>query len=333
MPRYLLDLEVESHATLADGLPELQSCDGGVAVFVKSREAKPGAESAILEVQLVFDAATIAEAKERGLEVAKEFLRAWTFVTSMSFRISMLKRVVDWSPGLRERECVQFSYHPGFDRPYAVLDGEALGSAIRLLNSDLSATLRRAIRWHANGVTSEYTDDQFYYFWLALELVAIETKAPEPVHDACPKCSGPLYCNACGIAPTHKPYPKQAIRAVFQKYVSDYPDKFFEDADAVRNAMMHGGDLTAVEQSRGFKLERIVNALGHLSWAALLSTLISRLAAAGQTGELPVLQTNLFVHYQLNVGLNMTVTTRDPDNPSLSDLPKIEMSLESGAAT
>ena len=239
---------------------------------------------------------------------------------------------MDWSPWLREREYVQFSNPPGFDSPYAVLDDEAFGSAIRLLNSDLSSTLRRAIRWHANGVTSEYTDDQFYYFWLAVELVAIETKIPAPVHDACPKCRGPLFCNSCGMAPTHKPYPKQAIRAVFQKHVSDHPDKFFKDADAFRNAMMHGEDLTAVEQSRGVTLERIVNTLGHLSWTALLSTVMSRLATAGQTEQLPVLQTNLFVHYQLNVGLNMTVTTRDPDNPSLADLPKIEMSIESGAA-
>lgn len=333
MPHYLLDLEVESHATLASGLHELQSRDGAVAVFVKSSETKSSAESTILEVQLVFDASSIDEAKEKSLEVAKEFLRAWTFATSMSFRISVLKRVVDWSPGLRQRDCVQFSNHPGFDRPYAVLDNEVLGSAIRLLNSDLTATLRRAIRWHSNGVTSEYTDDQFYYFWLAIELIAIETKAPEPVNDACPKCRGPLHCNTCGNTPTHKPYPKQAIRALFKKYVSDFPDKFFDDADAVRNAMMHGEDLTAIEQSRGIKLERIVNALGHLSWSALLSTLMSRLAAAGQTGTLPVLQTNLFVHYQLNVGLNMTVQTRDPDNPSLVDLPKIEVSLEGGAAT
>ena len=333
MARYLLDLEVESHATFVEGLTDLHSCDSDVAVFVKSRETKPGAESAILEVQLVFGAATIAEAKERGLELAQDLLGAWTFTTSMSFRISTLKRIVDWTPGLRERECVQFSYHPGFDRPYAALDDEAFGSAMRVLNADLSGALRRAVRWHANGVTSEYTDDQFYYFWLAIELVAIETKAPEPVHDACPKCRGPLFCSSCETAPTHKPYPKQAIRGIFQRHVKDFPDKFFEDADAFRNAMMHGEDLVAVERSRGVALERIVNALGQLSWAALLSALISKLAAAGQTGQLPVLQTNLFVHYQLNVGLNLTVTSRDPDNPSLSDLPEIQMSLESGAAT
>jgi hypothetical protein len=333
MPRYLVDLDVESHATLAQGLSELHHHDGAVEVFVKSRDTKPGAENAVLEVQLVFDAATIVEAKERGVELAKDLLRAWTFSTSMSFRISAVRRIVDWSPGLRERECIQFSYHPSFDRPYPALDSATLGSAIRVLNSDLSATLRRAVRWHANGVTSEYTDDQFYYFWLAIELIAIETRAPEPVHDACPKCRGPLFCKSCGVAPTHKPYPKQAIRATFQKHVTDHPDKFFEDADAFRNAMMHGEDLIVVEKTRGVAVERIVNALGHLSWAAVLSTLISKLAAAGQSGELPVLQTNLFVHYQMNFGLNMVVTSRDPDRPCLSDLPKIEMSLESGAAT
>ena len=85
MPRYLLDLEVESHGTLVDGLAELQSRGSGIAAFVKSREAKPGAGNTILELQLLFDAASIAGAKERGLDVAKEFLRSWAFTTSMSF--------------------------------------------------------------------------------------------------------------------------------------------------------------------------------------------------------------------------------------------------------
>jgi hypothetical protein len=43
-------------------LAELQSRESGIAVFVKSRDAKPGAENTILEVQLLFDAANIAEA-------------------------------------------------------------------------------------------------------------------------------------------------------------------------------------------------------------------------------------------------------------------------------
>ncbi|MCX5876508.1 MAG: hypothetical protein NT087_09520, partial [Deltaproteobacteria bacterium] len=150
-----------------------------------------------------------------------------------------------------------------------------------------------------------------------------------PVHDACPKCRAPLYCQTCDLHPTHRPYPKQAIQALFHRHVKDRSDEFFRHADTFRNALMHGEDVAEVEKRISVEFEHIVNALGRLAWVALLSTIMNKMAAVGESGELPVLETNQFLKYELKVGLNLVVTSRDPEHPSLSDLPNIDVSVHS----
>lgn len=233
MARFLLDLEVESEATLSPTEMTLHAAapKGDIDVTVSVERSSPGQGTATLSLQVTLDAESIQDARDRGLGVAKDFLRAWSFTTSTPFRISAFRRIVDWTPGLRERECIHFSHHPADEQPHPILNSETLLSAARLVNAPLSATLRRAIRWFANGVSSDYTDDQFYYFWLTTELVAIETKAPDPVPDACPKCRGPLYRKVCDLHPTHRPYPKQAIQALFRRHIKNRPDEFFCHAE------------------------------------------------------------------------------------------------------
>ena len=330
MQRFLLDLEVESPATLASGETTLRSVSpigGGVDVTVSVVKISPAQGTAALSMQFILDAQNIQDAQDRGLSVARDILRAWSLATSTPFRITAFRRVVDWTPGLRERDCVLFSHHPANERPHPLLTTKTLVSAVRLTNAPLSATLRRAIRWFANGVASDFVDDQFYYFWLAIELVAIETKAPDKVHDACPKCGCPLHCQACNVSPTHRPYPKQAIQALFLRHVNDRPDEFFRHANAFRNALMNGEDVDHVEQEISVKFEELVNLLGRLAWSALLSTTMQKMAATGATGQLPVLQTNQFINYEFKVGLNLVVTSRDPEHPSLNDLPTLDVSI------
>ena len=332
MPRFLLDLEVESHSTLV--FPETAiravSKDGhGIDVVVSRAKITPATGMAVLSMQVTLSAESILEARHQGIVVVKDVLRAWSFTTSAPFRITFFRHVVDWTPGLKERDCIHLSRHPSDERPHAVLNSETLLSAVRLTNAKLSPALRRAIRWFANGVESDFVDDQFYYFWLAIELVAVETKPPDLVPDACPKCRGPLYCRACDIHPAHRPYPKQAIQALFRRHVSARADDFFRHADKFRNALLHGEDIDVVEREIAVKFDEIVNALGRLAWAALLSTVMNRLAELGESGELPMLKTNQFVNYEMSLGLNLVVTSRDPENPNLCDLPGIDVSLQS----
>lgn len=56
---------------------------------------------------------------------------------------------------------------------------------------------------------------------------------------------------------------------------------------------------------------------------------MNKMAAAGENGQLPVLETNQFVIYEFKVGLNLMVTCRDLGQPTLSDLPTIAASVDS----
>jgi hypothetical protein len=329
MRRFLLDLEIESDASLKLGLTELHvSCMADeIEVFVSPLKDTPGEEGTLLSVQIVLNSDDLKHAQELGLKKVRELLCAWSFATNMPFRIANLRRIVDWTPGLQERDCIQYFVHPAYDRPYKVLDQECLATAARIADAPLSSTLRRALRWFANGVSSTYPDDQFYYFWLAIELVAVETKLPDPVNDACPKCRGPLFCQTCNLHSMHKPYPKQAILTLFKKHIEDSPDKLFAQADRIRNALMHGDDLDVLQACTGVTLEVIVNSIGRLTWVALLSTIIAKLRANGESGGLPVMETNKYVNHQLKVSINISVTSEDPNCPRLDELPNFEGSL------
>nr|WP_315489903.1 methylamine utilization protein MauJ [uncultured Rhodoferax sp.] len=331
MKRFLLDLELLSIGTLVEGESTLHAAskNGDVDVSVSVIRLNADEGTADLSMQVILDADSLKDASTRGLGIAQDLIRAWSFATSISVQFSALKRVADWTPGLEEREVAYFSKHSADGGPHAFLHSDTLESALRITGATLSSTLRRALRWFANGVSSEFTDDQFYYFWLAIELVAAETKEPAPVPDACPKCRGALFCPTCHITPHHKPYPKQAIQALFRRHVTNEPDRFFSMADKFRNALMHGDDLAALEQTQGTKLAFIVDCLGQLAQACLFDTIKAKMFAAGETGELPMLQTNRFTGYQVSVKSILIVSTKDANNPHVSELPVMDVTMHS----
>ena len=326
MPRYLLEFEVESSAALVPEVNELaaQSTDGELQVTVSVSRADPGDETTLLFLDVVMSADSIDDAIEQGPKQVRNFLQAWSFATSVPFRIKQLHRVADWTIGLTERTCVQFTEHAGYDRPYNVLNGETLISAVRLTTGQLPARIRRAVRWFSNGISSDYSDDQFYYFWLALESVAVELKSPEPVPDRCAKCKAPLYCESCKTHPLHKPYPKQAIQALFQKHVRDKPEEFFGTADRLRNALMHGDELEEVRIDTGHDFDFIVDKLGQLAWAVLLNYFTANPKCVSDSEKqevLPLLQTNTFTHGTLRAGTDRKSTRLNSSHPRLSRMP------------
>ncbi|MGO7785661.1 methylamine utilization protein MauJ, partial [Rhizobium ruizarguesonis] len=57
--------------------------------------------------------------------------------------------------------------------------------------------MRRALRWYRLGIHAYSPDDQFTYFWFALEIVAEFQKPTSKVHDKFPHCQSALYCEKC----------------------------------------------------------------------------------------------------------------------------------------
>jgi len=188
----------------------------------------------------------------------------------------------------------------------------------------ISPQLRRALKWFGNGVASEYREDQFAYFWFVIELVAGLIKSTSPVPDKCPKCRGQLYCEACGVSPLHRPYPKQAIEQLFMKYVSNDPDVLHKRATSARNMLMHGDEVRAIEAALAIDFSALVDHVGALAWIALLNQFGPSLHVNAPT----FLETSHYVRMNLSGRAHMKIGfPPNFDNPDPAHFPKVELSM------
>ena len=154
--------------------------------------------------------------------------------------------------------------------PQPFLREENARSIERLLTFETPPAIRRALRWYRLGVDFDVPDDQFTYFWFALETVAEYQKSNAKVHDKCPHCQSPLYCETCRDHPVHKPYAKQAIRDLLKAADQEFDDATFGLLDGTRNSLMHGSTLKEIEKSLPDPHDKIVDTLGRLLWRALI---------------------------------------------------------------
>ena len=56
--------------------------------------------------------------------------------------------------------------------PEPLLNNDFMSTIDRLLACDVPAAIQRAIRWYRSGINATVPDDQFTYFWFALEIIA-----------------------------------------------------------------------------------------------------------------------------------------------------------------
>lgn len=327
--RFLLDFEVESHGCLADGHDQIitSAYGGEVEIHFANLSVKPGTDRPLLSVQLVQPAMSLEQAKDTGTTRMKEYLHYLSFATNLPFRIHRLLRVVDWTLGLTQRDCHQFEKFPGSELPYAVLEKPIFETIERLFSIPMTPAHRRALKWFSAGVSAEYTDDQFQYFWLVVELVAQFEKSTENIHDLCPKCRGQLFCEACNDHPTHRPYPKQAIRQLLERTMKSGAMEFFELSSEIRNSIMHGDEVAAIEQARGVELASVVNTLGGVAWTALLNAFLRKPEDRDRVKHIAFLQTNMYVDQVLTLTAHLLVYSSDPNNPKLSEIAKPSVSL------
>jgi hypothetical protein len=155
--------------------------------------------------------------------------------------------------------------------PYPFFDERILRSIERLLQFDPPPAIRRALRWYRIGLNASLPEDQFIYFWFALEILAEYQKAPEKVTDNCPHCRSALYCETCDTHPTHRPYAKQAILALIKAVEPACEEETLEALDKCRNALMHGATLKEIESSLPKFDEHIVDVLGRILFKALVN--------------------------------------------------------------
>jgi hypothetical protein len=196
----------------------------------------------LLSLHLTFDAASLQEGKEVADDsVLPDWLNMLAFTTGGAFRRHRLRQIVDVTAGTTGmRSVLMWTTDDENQDPQPFLDEKWMEAIERLSQFDVPPPIRRAMRWYRLGVNAVVPDDQFMNFWFALEIVAEFNKPTEKVHDKCSKCHSPLYCEQCATHPVHRPYAKQAIRALLKTVDSACDDATIERLDKTRNGLMHG---------------------------------------------------------------------------------------------
>ena len=227
----------------------------------------------VLSLHLTFDAPNLDEAADVAEERLADCLNMLALTTGSSFVRHRIRQIVDCTPDVQMRSCLMWGDSIGHEDPTPFLDDRVMNSIDRLLTFDTPPAMRRAMRWYRIGINSSIPDDQFQCFWFALELIAISQKSSEKVHDQCPHCKSPLYCETCKKHPLHRPYDKQAIRALIKAVDKDYDDGTLEMLGDARNALMHGATLREIEKKLPEPREEIVDVLGRIVFKVLINQL------------------------------------------------------------
>jgi len=225
----------------------------------------------LLSLHLYFNAPELDEAEEIAEVYLADCLNMLAFTTGCRFRRHRIRQIVDATPeetGMRS--VLMWSDAIDHEDPHPFLDSETTDAIQKLLEFDLPPAIQRAMRWYRLGINATIPDDQFSYFWFAVEIIAVHQKSTEKVPDRCPRCRSPLYCETCEESPTHKPYPKQAIRTLFKTADKECDDETIDLLEKTRNSLMHGSTLDEIEQNMPEPHKHIVDILGDLLWKAIV---------------------------------------------------------------
>ncbi|TCL74052.1 methylamine utilization protein MauJ [Rhizobium sp. BK251] len=250
----------------------------------------------LLSLHLYFEAPSLTEASDVADELLATCLNMLAFTVGSSFRKHRIRQIVDAEPAQGAmRDVHLWSEVIEHDDPQPFLRPKHASSIERLLEFDVPPAIRRALRWYRLGIHADSPDDQFTYFWFALEIVAEFQKPTEKVHDKCPRCKSALYCETCGEHPEHKPYAKQAIRALMMAADEKCDEATVSLLDKTRNSLMHGSTLREIESTLPDPHESVVDILGKLLFNALVRQFPKELINGAYMG-LP----STYLHYNVN---------------------------------
>lgn len=326
MTRWIAIAEIETELVLPDGAPPICYDDprGEFRVRIANLAVRPLADTPLLELHIEFDAPDLAAAAEGARAKIRDFVRLMSFTTQTPFRLRQVNRIVDWSPGLSIRE--QMIYH--VDRtalPHPALLPDFVTTIGTLTANPMAPEVRVALRWFANGLGARLMEEQFQYFFFAIEVLAEYHKPTERVPDKCPRCSTALFCSSCDETPTHRPYAKQAIESLVSKLINGWPDAF-QVLNLVRNRMMHGKSREEIQCELVLPLDEVVDRAGRVAWTAILNSIVL------PPGEhrLDLAEVSTFVQRTVTVGIHASMGMKggDPNNPTVDQLGSLEISVE-----
>lgn len=252
----------------------------------------------LLSLHIYFDAPSLKESEEIADGHMADCLNMLAFTIGSGFRKHRIRQIANAEPSekMSMRDVLMWGERVQFDDPQPFLKEENTKTIERLLEHDIPPAIRRALRWYRLGIDAASPDDQFTYFWFALEIVAEFQKPIAKVHDKCPRCQSPLYCEKCEEHPEHRPYPKQAIRSLMTLADKECDEATVNLLDKTRNSLMHGSTLKEIESNLPNPHEHVIDILGRILWKALIMQFPKHMFDGSLIMGVP----STYVHYKVN---------------------------------
>ena len=325
---WLAEFAVETLLAIPEGCPRLEFLHPSkeLKAFLEPPYEETSDYNMILRV--VYRAKDVDVAVASAAEIVSELINLISFATQLPFRIKRKRFLIDWSTGQESREARLYFYEPK-RQVVGDIERSFLSTIEALIDGGFSRSTNRAVHWYAAGVRANLMEDQFQYFWFAIELIAASEQAKR-VSDKCAICQTELFCSNCNGPSQHKPYQSQKIRALLTDL--GLPTDVFAGLEGARHKLMHGAtreELEAyardVDAKGGFSV--IVDAAGEAAWRAIQSTFGLE---DGARMKLHFGQTDTYVPVSRSIALDMILTLPgDADQPNLDQLrmPKVEASV------
>ncbi|KQW81483.1 hypothetical protein ASC89_06610 [Devosia sp. Root413D1] len=317
--RYLAAFHLKTALRLADGQGRVEGQHAGTQVYITNVPRKHG-EAYFLDLRFLLDATDLEAAETVASETAEEIAHTLSFVSALSVRVERSVFLIDWEPGLKARDQYVYGHYPIID-PRDALDNTMWATVQAVSEHEVTAAKRSALRWHTRAARAATYEDQFLYYFFAIEILAASETFAGKVVDKCPSCRGDLTCPNpdCG-RPEHKPFPKQKIGLLLTEMGVNAT--LIDALLDLRNLLSHGEERKQINrhmQKYGpdFELRKAVERMEELS-----STAIHRALALPEFN--PPLQ-----FYFLEEPENVTVTPRahtqiglagNPNEPNVYDV-------------
>jgi hypothetical protein len=282
--------------------------------YIKNKVQKGNETNNILSIKIVFDVDAMENAADLSREILADIINSLAFVTNGKFSPYRLTKVIDWTPGLTSRRLIFYTEPAPDAAAIAAINDEILTFAQELIQLDLDSPIKSAMRWFRLGVAAEVLEEQFQYFWFALEILAQIDKSSDPVNDQCSKCKGALFCAACNEHPKHKPFNSQLIAKLVGEMSGDNTGEVYKVFGLIRNTLMHGRQLHEIESKLPCETYKVVDKLAQAVWTALHSKLNKVWPINGR----PFLLPSTYVKHLIMAATNMTITL--PDGPNGLDI-------------
>lgn len=326
--RCLADFILDSDLCLADGAAPLtlNSPDGAFSLTMSNADADHASPNAVLSAQLIFESDSFDKnIRNVALDRLEQALNCLTYATNRKFAIQRLKRVIDWTPGIIERNAIIYHETPEWDSAEPALDGVFFDTTERLLAMQSGEDQRAAMRWYRLGVKADVLEEQFGYFWFSLEIAAEALKGQDKVASKCPHCQNQLYCETCEDYPTHRRYRGEAIHQIIERVHPENAEEVFKTLQLIRHTLMHGERISSVVDQLPCNEQQALNKLAFVAWHAI--GLMFGKPDPRPEAPLTFGYCDNLVRRTLVAGVQVVTTLLrgDPNNPQLADFPTFNL--------